>query len=187
MMLMSDYELLDPESPFCYGMGLYELRKEEDKNMDVNGMTKEQALEAIEKLKAYIEECDKKEIPKMLITSSESARCEIKAGYGSIFSCYLDFKTQDSKNIWAILSIELAHLLYCREYLKVTDIRADEDADDVYRLMFSVHEGKYKVHHYGCVDPCEDEIPWFFTKRDDAERVQDYMNKHVSKIKKEMY
>lgn len=187
MMLMSDYELLDSEAPFCYEMGLNELRKEEEKNMDVNSMTKEQALEAIEKLKAYIEECDKKEMPKMPITSSESARCEIKAGYGSIFNCYLDFKAQDTKNIWAILSIELGHLLYCREYLKVKDILVDEDAYDVYRLMFDVHEGKYKVNHYGCVDPCEDEIQWFFENKDDADRVRDYMNKYVVGIKKAVY
>lgn len=166
-------------------MYFYIYEHEEEKKMD---MTKEEALKKIEELKAYVEQWDEKEIPKMQTNCLRDInQCQIKAGACSNFNRYITFQNQDTNAIWAIMSIELAHLLYCREYLGVESLQADQDADDVYRLVYNVYSGCYKVNHYGCVDPCEDEIMWFFKNYKDAQRVCDYMNKYVKDVKRNMY
>lgn len=169
---------------------MYKPQSKEEDEMDISKMTKEDALKAIDELKAYVEKCEEKEkeIPKMQTNCLRDInQCEIKAGACSNFNRYLTFTNQDTNNIWAILVIELAHLLYCREYLGVEPLHADQDADDVYRLVYDVYSGCYKVNYYTCVDPCEDEIPWFFKDRKDAERTRDYMNRYVKDVKKMLY
>ena len=167
---------------------------EEDKKMDdISKMSKEEALKAIDELKAYVEKCEEKEIPCMVRTPLQVSQSAIVCPFvkdtikNDRVTAWLTFKNDDTHVIWSILSYELAQLIYVREYLGVESLHADQDANDVYRLVYDVYSGCYKVNHYGCVDPCEDEIMWFFKERKDAERILDYMNKYVKDVKKNMH
>lgn len=176
---------------------LARINEEEDK-MNISKMTKEDALKAIEDLKAYIEMCEdkEKEIPRMTRGLLPKAQpvivCPWKKGedkplWWKDVTEVMTFNEDDTYVTWGILAYELAQLMYAREYLGIESLHADQDANDVYRLVYDVYSGCYKVNHYGCVDPCEDEILWFFKERKDAERTRDYMNKYVKDVKKNMY
>lgn len=161
--------------------------KEEEK-MDISKMTKEDALKAIEELKAYVEQCEEKEIPEMPRHGDYNVHIVVpNQPFHPYISWNGSFENQESSDLYNILSFELANLVYAREYLKVESLHADQDANDVYGLVYNVYSGCYKVNHYGCVDPCEDEILWLFKDYKDAEKVCDYMNKYVKDVKRNMY
>lgn len=155
-------------------------------------MTKEEALKKIEDLKEYVEKCEEKEkeIPKMQTNCLRDVnQCEIKAGLCSNFNRYITFQHQDTNAIWAIMSIELAHLLYCREYLGVLDHLTWAN----WKVDFDKHTCEYKVYSYVQTSAFVDtsnivpEFMWYFENKDDAQRICDYMNKYVAHVKKNMF
>lgn len=162
--------------------------KEEDE-MDVSKMSKEEALRAIDDLKEYVEKCEEKEkeqeIPEMVrkpINRDQNAIVcpQIK---NDKITAWLTFEKDVTSLCWAALAYELAQLMYAREYLGVELIHADQDVDNVYRLVYDGHSKCYKINYCTCIDLCEDDILWFFKDRKDAERVRDYMNTYVMGIK----
>lgn len=155
-------------------------------------MTKEEALKKIEELKEYVEKYEEKEkeIPRMQTNCLRDVnQCEIRAGLCSNFNRYITFQNQNTNAIWAIMSIELAHLLYAREYLGVLDHLTWAN----WKVNFDACAREYKVYSYTLVSAFVDtsnvvpEFMWYFDNKDDAQRVCNYMNRYVKDIKKNMF
>lgn len=171
----------------------------EEKKME---MTKEEALKAIDNLKAYVEKCEEKEkeIPKMhrgvLPKAQPTIVCpwmkdEDMPLWWKDVTKWMTFNEDDTVITWGILAYELAQLMYCREYLKVEVkecLNAHKDGEPVFKLIYDITECKYVtvgVSRYQVLN--EREYVWLFENKGDAQRVCDYMNKYVAHVKKNMY
>lgn len=179
---MVTFDFFDPGFGYPYGQ-THKLKEEKT-------MTKEEALKKIEELKEYVEQCEEKEIPKMQTNClRDMNQCEIRAGLCSNFNRYITFQYQNTNTIWAIMSIELAHLLYAREYLGVLDHLTWAN----WKVDFDARACEYEVYSYTLVSVFVDtsivvpEYMWYFDNKDDAQRVCNYMNRYVRDVKRNMY
>lgn len=189
---MATFDFFDPGFgyPSAYNSTAKDFNIKEEDEMDVSKMSKEDALNAIDELKKYVEKCEEQEIPEMQANCLRDVnQCEIKAGLCSNFNRYITFQNRDTNAIWAIMSIELAHLLYAREYLGVLGHLTWAN----WKVDFDTCACEYKVYSYTLVSPFVDTsniIPkfmWYFDNKDDAQRVCNYMNKYVKDVKKNMF
>jgi hypothetical protein len=177
-------------------------RKEEEDEMDISKMTKEEALKAIEDLKKYVEKCEKeeKEIPRMhrgLLSEAQPVIvCPWRKGENTPLwwkdvTEVMTFNEDDTFLTWGILAYELAQLMYAREYLKVDVKELLEEHKYgyvVFKLIYDITACKYvvvNVSRYQALN--ERDLVWCFTDKEDAEKVRDYMNKYVAHVKKNMF
>ena len=185
---MATFDFFDPGFGYPYG--------QTHKLKEANKMTKEEALKKIEELKEYVEKCEEnenekeKEIPEMQTNClRDTNQCELKAGLCSTFNRYIAFQNRDVNAIWAIMSIELAHLLYAREYLGVLGHLTWTN----WKVDFDTRACEYKVYSYTLTSTLVDtssivpKFMWYFDNKDDAQRVCNYMNKYVKDVKKNMF
>lgn len=186
------FDFFDPG--FGYPYGQTHKLKEEKK------MTKEEALQKIEELKAYVEKCEEKEIPMMnggVIPKAQPAIiCPWMRGkdlplWWKDVTDWMTFNEDDTFLTWGILSYELAQLMYAREYLKV-DVKELLEACKygyaVSKLVYDITKCKYvivNISRYQAIN--ERDYVWCFTDKEDAEKVRDYMNKYVAHVKRQMF
>jgi hypothetical protein len=184
----------------CYG--IRECTEEDFNIKEEKEMTKEEALKKIEELKEYVEKCEKKEkeIPRMhrgvLQKAQPTIVCPWMKNEGlplwwKDVTGWMTFNEDDTFLTWGILAYELAQLMYAREYLKVDGeklLRARKHGDMVFKVIFVINEGRYEtVNVFGSQVLNENDRIWCFTNEDDANRVQNYMNKYVAHVKKNMF
>lgn len=175
--------------------------KEEDE-MDISKMSKEDALNAIDELKKYVEKCEEKEkeIPRMYRGLLPEAQpvivCPWRKGENTPLwwkdvTEVMTFNEDDTFLTWGVLAYELAQLMYAREYLKVDVKELLEEHKYgyvVFKLIYDITECKYvivNVSRYQTLN--ERDYVWCFTDKEDSEKVRDYMNKYVAYVKKNMF
>jgi hypothetical protein len=157
-------------------------------------MTREEALQKIDELKAYVEKCEEeeKEIPEMPRSGNYNMHVLLPDKPRNLHSsCDRSFENQESSDLYCILSFELANLVYVREYLGVKSKNiweARTKSVTVFCIDYLPSENEYVISE---IQPLmalrPHELIWCFTDNLEAQRACDYMNKYVAHVKKNMF
>lgn len=171
----------------------------EEKSKEGDTMTKGEALLKIEELKAFVEKLDS-EIPEMPDDENSNATAFLGLYKYDALHTYRDctFEAKDTRDCYLIKALELAHLMYARECLKlsvtgediysttVTGTRIDYNA--CWKLYFDKNACEYQLSHHNIVKSMEDSVdPWMFRDKENALKAKNYMNKYVKDRVKELY
>ena len=151
-------------------------------------MTKEEALNKIEELKAFVEKLDS-EIPEMPYDENSTHRlCLVHpTSYDAWQECgKFQFGSDGTRECYRIKAFELAHLMYAREHLGLDVIGGEYDASWV--LYFDKNLGKYQLSRMTSVMGRMDcTSPYTCGNKEDALKIMQYMNKYVKDKIKELY